>query len=237
MLSDLSKSPDRIAGMFDAIAGRYDVLNHILSAGVDRRWRRLAIRSLGLTGTERLVDVCTGTADLAVAACAAQPGAARVIGVDFARAMLRVGQEKVSRARLGRSIALVRGDATRLPLADRSVDAATVAFGIRNVEDTAAAVVELHRVMVPGGRLAVLEFAVPTLPVVRGFYLWYFEHVLPRVGRFVSRHRAAYSYLPESVAAFRSPEEFVKLLRQAGFGDIRADPLTLGVVMLYTGRA
>jgi len=223
--------------MFDAIAGRYDLLNHVLSAGIDRRWRRLAIRSLALSGTERLVDVCTGTADLAIAACAAQPGAARVVGVDFAAAMLRVGQEKVSRAGLRGSIALVRGDATRLPLADRSVDAATVAFGIRNVENTTAAVAELHRVMAPGGRLAILEFAVPTLPGIRGVYLWYFERVLPLVGRLVSRHRAAYSYLPESVAAFRSPDEFVKLLRQAGFGDIRAVQLTLGIVMLYTGRA
>jgi len=232
----VSKSPDRIAGMFDAIAGRYDFLNHALSAGIDRRWRRLAVRSLALTGKERLLDVCTGTADVAIAARAARPGAARVVGVDFAGAMLGVGQEKVTRAGFGGSIAFVRGDATRLPVADRSVERATVAFGIRNVEDVASACAELHRVLTPGGRLAVLEFAIPTLPGVRGAYLWYFKHILPRLGRLISRHRAAYSYLPESVSAFQPPAELVKLLRHAGFQDVTADPLSLGIVFLYTAR-
>jgi demethylmenaquinone methyltransferase / 2-methoxy-6-polyprenyl-1,4-benzoquinol methylase len=235
-LPDLSKSPARIAGMFDAIAVRYDFLNHLLSAGIDRRWRRQAIASLALTGRERVLDLCTGTADLAIAACTARPPAARVIGVDFAGAMLRIAREKLAARRLGGSVRLVRGDATRIPLADRSVNAATVAFGIRNVEDTVAACAEIHRVLTPGGRFAILEFAVPTTPGVRGAYLWYFNHVLPRIGRLVSRHNAAYEYLPASVGAFASPDELVKLLRQAGFRDVGASPLSLGVVFLYTGR-
>ena len=150
--------------------------------------------------------------------------------------MLRLGHEKVVSAGLDARVALVRGDATRIPVATGSVDRVTVAFGIRNVENTAAACAEMRRVLAPGGRIAVLEFAIPTLPVVRGAYLWYFNHVLPRFGRLISRHNAAYQYLPESVRAFASPDEFVKLLRHAGFIDISADPLTFGVVYLYTAH-
>jgi demethylmenaquinone methyltransferase/2-methoxy-6-polyprenyl-1,4-benzoquinol methylase len=220
--------------MFDAIAGRYDFLNHLLSAGLDRRWRRTAIRSLAMTGRERVLDLCTGTADLAIAARDARPGAARVVGVDFSSAMLAVGREKIAAGAGGGSIALVRGDATAVPLGDGAVDAVTIAFGIRNVERPEAACAEMRRVLAPGGRLAVLEFAIPTRPVVRQLYLWYFRQVLPRVGRAISRHNAAYGYLPESVGAFASPDEFVKILRHAGFRDIAATPLTLGIVYLYT---
>jgi demethylmenaquinone methyltransferase/2-methoxy-6-polyprenyl-1,4-benzoquinol methylase len=230
----LSRSPDRIAGMFDAIAGRYDLLNHLLSAGIDRRWRKRAIAALELSGRERVLDVCTGTADLAMAARQAPRPAASVVGVDFSEAMLRVGQAKLARARLERSIALVRADATAIPIADASIDAVTMAFGIRNVERPEAACVEIRRVLRPRGRLAVLEFAIPTHAILRIGYLWYFRHVLPRIGRLISRHDAAYGYLPASVGAFATPEEFVTILRQAGFSEIRAVPLTFGIVYLYT---
>ena len=222
--------------MFDAIASRYDLLNHVLSAGIDRRWRRRAIEALSLSGTERVLDLCTGTADLAMAARAATPGAARVVGVDFAGAMLRIGRAKLLGARQDAAVSLVRGDATRIPVADRAVDAVTIAFGIRNVERPAAACDEIHRVLRPGGRLAILEFAIPTTPVLRATYLAYFRYVLPRVGKLVSRHRSAYDYLPASVDSFASPKEFVKILQQSGFVDICAVPLTFGVVYLYTAR-
>lgn len=235
-MTDLNKSPERISGMFDAIAGNYDFLNHLLSAGIDRRWRARAIRSLHLTGAERVLDLCTGTADLAIAALDASPSARQVVGVDFAGAMLRVGLGKVRARGLASRAALVRGDATRIPAAGGSVDAVTVAFGIRNVQDTAAACGEIHRVLAPGGRLAVLEFAIPPTPGVRAAYLWYFNHVLPRIGRIVSRHNAAYGYLPASVGAFATPDEFVKILRQSGFAEIEAVPLTFGIVYLYTAR-
>jgi demethylmenaquinone methyltransferase/2-methoxy-6-polyprenyl-1,4-benzoquinol methylase len=237
-LSDpfVSKSPDRIEGMFDAIAGRYDVLNHVLSAGIDYTWRRRAIASLALTGTERVLDLCTGTADLAIAARVASPPAALVVGVDFSHEMLRVGHAKVRRAALGTSVVLVRGDAMRIPVADRSVDAVTIAFGIRNVEQPEVACRDMHRILAPGGRVAILEFAIPTIPVVRAAYLVYFRHVLPRIGKLISRHHAAYEYLPASVGAFSTPDDFVKILRHSGFTDIRAVPLTLGIVFLYTGR-
>ena len=222
--------------MFDAIAPRYDVLNHVLSAGIDRYWRRRAIRSLRLTGRERVLDVCTGTADLAIAARTTTPGAARVVGLDFARAMLDLGRDKVARAGLAPEVALVRGDATQIPVATASVDAVTVAFGIRNVDDVPAACREMSRALKRGGALAILEFAIPTQPVVRAAYLSYFRHILPAVGRLVSRHHAAYGYLPDSVGAFATPDQFMETLRANGFVDVDAVSLTLGIVMLYTAR-
>ena len=224
------KSPDRIAGMFDAIAPRYDLLNHLLSAGIDKRWRAAAIRSLKLTGRETLIDICCGTADVALTA----REAARVVGVDFSGAMLALGLQKVKTAGEGARITLVRGDAMRLPAADRSVHAVTVAFGIRNVQRPEVACAEMARVLRPGGRLAILEFGVPRIPGIKPLYLWYFTHVLPRIGRAISGHGAAYSYLPASVGTFAPPAEFMATLRSAGFSEVRADPLTFGIVYLYT---
>jgi demethylmenaquinone methyltransferase/2-methoxy-6-polyprenyl-1,4-benzoquinol methylase len=235
-VSPISKAPDRIAGMFDAIAGRYDFLNHLLSAGIDRRWRTRAIRSLQLTGRERILDLCSGTGDLAIAAMRAQPSAARVVGVDFAGAMLRVGAGKLHTGQLDDRVAMVQGDATRIPLGDASVDAVTIGFGIRNVQDMDAACAEIYRVLKPGGRLAILEFAVPTVPVIGGLYRFYLNRVLPLVGRAVSRHNAAYGYLPASIGAFASPDEFVKILRQANFDTIVPIRLTFGSVILYTAQ-
>jgi demethylmenaquinone methyltransferase / 2-methoxy-6-polyprenyl-1,4-benzoquinol methylase len=225
------KTPDRIAGMFDAIAPRYDLLNHLLSAGIDRRWRKRAIATLGLTGRETLIDVCTGTADVALEAS----GAARVIGVDFAGAMLTLGLRKVHAGGQAKRIALVRGDAMRLPARDQTADAATVAFGIRNVQRPEIACAEMARVLRRGGRLAILEFGVPRIPGVSALYLWYFRHVLPLIGRLISGHTGAYSYLPASVGTFSPPAEFMTLLRQAGFAEVRAVSLTFGIVYLYTG--
>lgn len=230
------KSPDRISGMFDAIAGRYDLLNTVLSGGLDRYWRRKAIRTLALTGQERLLDVCTGTADVAMAGARAAPGAARVLGVDFAGAMLAHGAAKVRDAGLGSRLQLARGDAMRLPVADQSVDAVTIAFGIRNVQQPEVACTELLRVLRPGGRLAILEFGLPVIPAVRPLYLWYFNHVLPRIGRAVSRHTEAYDYLPQSVGTFPWGEAFARILRDTGFSHVEARPLSLGIVYLYSAK-
>jgi demethylmenaquinone methyltransferase/2-methoxy-6-polyprenyl-1,4-benzoquinol methylase len=216
--------------MFDAIAPRYDLLNHLLSAGIDRRWRTRAIRTLQLSGRETLVDVCTGTADIALAA----HGAARVVGVDFAGAMLGLGLGKVRRAGEERRIALVRGDALRLPVADAAADAVTIGFGIRNVQNPEVGCAEMARVLRRGGRLAILEFGMPRVPGVRALYEWYFSRVLPFIGRRISGHGGAYAYLPASVGSFPPPDEFVTVLRHAGFADVRAVPLTFGIVYLYT---
>lgn len=236
MTVSTSKQPARIAGMFDAIAGRYDFLNHFLSAGLDRRWRRRAIRALELRGHERVLDVCTGTADLAIAAVSSTPAARDAVGVDFSAEMLRVGLEKVKRAGLASRVQLSRGDAMQLPLSDASMDGVTVAFGIRNVVEPARACAECLRVLRPGGRLAILEFGMPTAPAFRGAYRWYFRALLPRIGRLVSRHTDAYSYLPSSVSEFPDGAAFAAILQAAGFRAVRHVPLTLGVVYLYTAE-
>jgi demethylmenaquinone methyltransferase / 2-methoxy-6-polyprenyl-1,4-benzoquinol methylase len=230
------KAPEKISGMFDAIAGRYDLLNTVLSGGLDRYWRSRAIASLKLTGRERLLDVCAGTADVAIGAARRSHGAARVVGVDFSGAMLACGLTKVNSSGLSTRVQLIRGDAMALPAANDSADAVTIAFGIRNVQRPEIACKELLRVLRPGGRLAILEFGLPVIPAVRPLYLWYFNHVLPRIGRAVSRHDAAYTYLPQSVGTFQFGEEFARILRTTGFSQVNASPLTLGVVYLYTGQ-
>jgi demethylmenaquinone methyltransferase / 2-methoxy-6-polyprenyl-1,4-benzoquinol methylase len=230
------KSPARIAGMFDAIAGRYDFLNTFLSAGLDRYWRRRAIASLTLSGRETMADVCTGTADLAIGAARRSHGARHVIGVDFSGSMLVHGLEKVRAQALDNRIQLVRGDAMQLPLGDASVDALTIGFGIRNVQNTETACAEIFRVLKPGGRVAILEFGLPTAPAVRPLYLWYFRNVLPHIGRVISRHDAAYTYLPESVGSFPWGADFARFLVAAGFSHVDPRPLSLGVVYLYSAR-
>lgn len=227
------KAPAKIAGMFDAIAGHYDLLNTVLSGGLDRYWRRRAIASLKLTGRERLLDVCTGTADVAIGS--ARRGAARVVGVDFSGAMLAHGLDKVKQGSLASRIQLVRGDAMNLPVTSESVHAATIAFGIRNVIEPVAACRELFRVLRPGGRLAILEFGTPRSRLFGPVYHWYSRNILPRIGRAVSRHDAAYTYLPESIGAFAYGDEFARILSAAGFSHVEARPLMFGAVYLYTG--
>lgn len=230
-----SREPAKIAGMFDAIARHYDTLNHLLSAGLDRRWRARTVAALQLTGRERLLDMCTGTADLAIAAATGPAGQARqVVGIDFSVRMLAHARSKIRDAGLGAKILLARGDATRMPLPDAAFDVATVAFGIRNVVDPGQACREFLRVLRPGGRLAVLEFGSPSVPGLRTLYFWYFRHVLPRIGRLISRHGEAYSYLPSSVIEFPSGGAFMAMLRQAGFAEGKYRTFTFGVVYLYT---
>jgi demethylmenaquinone methyltransferase/2-methoxy-6-polyprenyl-1,4-benzoquinol methylase len=229
-----SKEPARIAGMFDAIARHYDALNHLLSAGLDRRWRRRAVQALGLSGRERVLDMCTGTGDLAIEAS----GRTRqIVAIDFSTEMLRIAAAKTFEPPLRTRIHLVRADATAVPLPNASFDAAMVAFGIRNVLDPLKGCQEFRRVLVPGGRLAVLEFGSPRIPGLRALYLWYFSRVLPLIGRVVSKHSDAYTYLPASVIEFPTGEAFASMLRAAGFTDVRFETLTFGVVYLYLARA
>lgn len=232
-MAAVDKSPARIAGMFDAIAPRYDLLNHLLSAGLDRRWRQRAVDALALPPGWRVLDVCTGTADLAIATVVRVPGTT-VIGVDFAGEMLRRGLSKLRDRRLTHLVHLVRGDATRVPVSSASCGAATIAFGIRNVAEPAQALAELARVLRPGGRLAILEFGEPRIPGIRTLYSWYFRYLLPLIGRRVSKHGSAYSYLPASVGTFPPPREFAALIAATGFSQVQAVPLTFGIVYLYT---
>jgi len=228
----VDKTPARIAGMFDAIAPRYDLLNHVLSVGLDVRWRARAVRELHLRPGARVLDLCTGTGDLAIAAVHAQPGAS-VIGVDFAGEMLRLAHRKIAALSLKHSVRVVRADGTRIPLAAGCCDAATIGFGIRNVVEPRAALEELARVLRPGGRLAILEFGQPRIPGIRTMYSWYFRYLLPLVGKTVSRHGSAYSYLPASVGTFPPAQEFAGVIAATGFSQVSAVPLSLGIVYLY----
>ena len=232
---DTGKAPARIAGMFDAIAGRYDLLNHLLSGGQDLYWRWRAVRRLRLSGREHVLDLCTGTCDVA-RAIVKRKLARRVLGIDFSGEMLRVGQRKLRAEGRDGVIGLARADVMRLPVATASIDAVTIAFGIRNVEDAGVALAEVARVLKPGGRLAILEFSTPQHPLIRSGYLWYFRNVLPRLGRLVSHHGEAYAYLPASVESFTPPSEFLAQLRAAGLTQCEAVPLTFGVVYLYVAQ-
>ena len=231
----VDKTPDRIAGMFDAIAARYDLLNRLLSGGLDRIWRVRAVNALELSGTQTVLDLCTGTADLAIAAALRPGGAHRVVAIDFASKMLRRGYVKLRTRELRRRVRLIRGDATCVPMVGGSVDAVAIGFGIRNVSEPTKALDEIYRVLRPGGHFAILEFGEPTPKILRMVYAWYFQNVLPWVGRALSGHQSAYSYLPSSVGSFHGPPAFCEMLRTSGFSEVRAVPLSFGIVYLYLG--
>jgi demethylmenaquinone methyltransferase/2-methoxy-6-polyprenyl-1,4-benzoquinol methylase len=217
--------------MFDRIAPRYDVLNRVLSAGIDMRWRRRLVRAVGGT---RGLDVCSGTGDVLVEYLRRDPRRTG-IGVDMSAGMLALGAAKLRRLGLDVRGRMLAGDAEELPVAGARFDAVTVAFGIRNVGDPAAALREMHRVLRPGGRAAVLEFSLPQ-GTLGGAYRLYFNRVLPRIGTWISGDAAAYAYLPASVASFARPEQFGALMTGAGFAAVRWEPLTGGIAHLYIGE-
>lgn len=220
--------------VFSEIAPRYDLLNHLLSMNVDRAWRRRALGELAWNRAPSgvFLDLCAGTLDVG-AQLVRQPGfRGFVVAADFAEPMLRAGAGKAARAVLAPLVA----DAVELPLQDRTVAGAIVAFGIRNVAQLDAALAEVHRVLAPGARFVILEFSTPRAAPVRALYHLYFRHVLPTVGRLVSGHRTAYSYLPQSVANFPAEEELAARMRRAGFSDVRWRSLTFGIAAIHVGE-
>ena len=219
--------------MFSGIAGRYDLLNHLLSGNVDKSWRRVAVRALesSLVEGARVLDVACGTGDLSLVL--AEAGAARVIGLDFCRPMLEIARRKAVAD--SRSIPFVEGDALRLPFADATFDAVTIAFGLRNLASVADGLRELRRVLKPGGRLAVLEFSSPVVPGFRALFRFYFTRVLPHIGGLVSGSRGAYEYLPDSVSRFPDQKRLVELMRAEGFEGVEYCNLTGGIAALHTG--
>jgi demethylmenaquinone methyltransferase / 2-methoxy-6-polyprenyl-1,4-benzoquinol methylase len=227
-------APEKAAvrSMFDRIAPRYDLLNRVLSAGIDARWRRRCIDAVA--GASRVLDLCSGTGDLLVEFLARDPVRTGV-GVDLSTEMLVRGAAKLRRRGMDGRGRMAAGDAERLPVRAGAFDAATVAFGIRNVGDPAMALREMHRALRPGGRAAILEFSMPG-GTLGGAYRLYFTQVLPRIGGLVSGDAGAYSYLPASVGRFPAPAEFAAAMTAAGFASVRYTALTAGIAHLYTGE-
>lgn len=219
--------------MFDQIAGRYDFVNRVLSLGLDQRWRRRVIKELDLAANARVLDVATGTCDLAIAIAKAVP-AGKVIGVDPSAQMLKVGAVKLAKRGLDHQIELVQGDCMALPQATGEVDAATIAFGIRNVPDRAKGLRELARVTRRGGRVAVLELGEPKKTLFGRFAAFHSHHMVPRLGALLSGQRE-YKYLQKSVAAFPSNEEFAQMMRDNGLEVEKVIPMTFGVCTLFIG--
>ena len=227
---------EQVARMFDGISGRYDLLNRLLSMGIDIRWRRVALRMLrerGIPG--RVLDVATGTADLALALAADLPEA-EVIGVDLSEGMLGVGRQKVERNGLRARVRLEQADAENLPFEDGSFDAVTVAFGVRNFENLDKGLGELQRVLRPGGHLMVLEFSRPTSPLVKGLMNLYSRSLMPALGGWLSKDRAAYAYLPASVQVFPEGDAFEERLQRAGLQPLRQRRLSMGISSVYIAR-
>lgn len=219
--------------MFDAIADRYDLLNRIISLGVDQRWRRLTVQSLQLGAEPRVLDVATGTADLALLIARRHPDA-RVTGVDPSKNMLAIGATKIERAGLADRVEVAEGDAQALPSEDDTFDAATIAFGIRNVPDRALGLRELARVTRPGGRVAILELSEPRSGLMGTLARFHVHHVVPTLGALLSG-KAEYRYLQRSIAAFPPPDAFADLMRANGFDQVEVTSLTFGVCALFVG--
>lgn len=228
----VDKQAAQIRRMFAAVAPRYDFLNHLLSLSLDRLWRRRLRSELlrRMPPGPRILDLCTGTGDVAFALAAT--GA--VVGADFCHPMLVRAREKARRR--GATVHFVEADSLAAPFPAQSFDAVTIAFGLRNLEDYRRGLAEMRRLLRPGGHLAVLEFAIPTTPLFRRIYLFYFTRLLPRIGGWVSGASGAYSYLPASVRTFPSPQTLAGQLRELGFQDILLVPLTFGVAVLYLAR-
>jgi len=232
----ITQTPGRkqqVQVMFNSIAGRYDLLNHLLSMGIDRGWRKKLVRLMAKDKPSRILDMATGTADLAIAAAKIHPD--NITGTDIAEEMLAIGQEKVDKLGLGNIIKLLKADSENLPFGNSELDAAMVAFGVRNYENLPKGLSEMSRVLKPGSRAFILEFSKPQKFPVKQLFGFYSRFILPVIGRLVSKHSTAYSYLPESVAAFPQEDEFINIMLKSGFSKAEFMSLSFGITNLYIG--
>lgn len=225
---------EQMAKMFNNISHRYDFLNHFLSLGIDRTWRKRAIGLLKASKPRFILDVATGTGDFAIQAMELQPE--KVTGIDISEGMLEKGREKVEKLRLTSKIELLKGDSEDLKFGDNTFDAVTVGFGVRNFEDLEKGLSEIHRVLKPGATFVVLEFSRPRKFPMRQIYNFYFKNILPGLGRLISSDRSAYTYLPESVQVFPDGTDFENILKKVGFNETSCKPLTFGISSIYVAR-
>lgn len=231
----LNKDKDVISDMFNSIAPAYDTLNHTLSLGIDKLWRRKVSKDILKSGSKNIIDIATGTADLAID-IASYSRECQVTGVDFSVGMLKIGDTKVRAKSLNKRVTLVEGDALDLQFEDNSFDAATVGFGVRNFSDLNKGLREIKRVLKPGSNLYVIELSLPANPFIKTIYNIYFKSILPFIGKFKSKDKFAYTYLPQSVSQFLTREEFIKTLYDVGFTTCYYQLLTLGVATLYIAK-
>ena len=231
----LSDKGEKIQQMFGAIAPRYDFLNRLLSFGIDRRWRKKAVRLLKYREGSRILDVATGTGDVALEIARSTPASVRITGADFCKEMIELGVVKVAASPYAARIDMKVAPCEDLPFANNTFDSITIAFGIRNVVDRKLGLAEMWRVLRPGGRMIILEFSTPRSQLFRQIYYFYFRRLLPVVGGLFSRYNA-YKYLPDSVLEFPSHEEFSRMISEAGFRNIHIHELTFGIATIYAGE-
>lgn len=224
----------QVAKMFNNISQRYDFLNHFLSLGIDKGWRKKAIRILKPYNPKYILDVATGTGDFAIQALELNPE--KVIGVDISEGMLEIGRQKINRKNLTSKVELFEGDSENLRFPENKFDAVTVGFGVRNFENLEKGLQEIYRVLKPGAVLVVLEFSRPRKFPFRQIYNFYFKTILPKLGRMISKDRSAYTYLPESVEAFPDGMDFINILNKVGFKKTACKSLTFGISSIYTGQ-
>lgn len=230
-IADNKKS--QVAQMFNSIAGKYDFLNHFLSAGVDIYWRKKAIDFVAATKPQFILDIATGTGDFAIEALRVNPR--KIIGVDISEGMLEVGRQKMLKKKINHLVELQVGDSENLQFKADEFDTVMAAFGVRNFENLPKGLSEMYRVLKPGGQLVILEFSKPTSFPFKQAYNFYFKNILPVFGKLISKDRAAYTYLPESVQAFPDGPDFVNILKQVGFKATAWHPLTFGISSIYVG--
>lgn len=225
---------EQVADMFNNISGTYDFLNHFMSLGIDVIWRKKAIRELLNDRPQYMLDVATGTGDLAFEALRILKPA-KIIGVDISKGMLEVAQQKISKRQLDDVFEVRLGDSEKLLFDDNTFDAITVAYGVRNFEDLDKGLRDMYRVLKPGGKVVILEFSKPKVFPVKQGYNFYFKYITPTIGRLFSKDSSAYTYLPESVAAFPDGNEFTARMLQSGFRQTKSRPLAFGICSIYTG--
>ena len=223
---------ETVRSMFDSIAWRYDFLNHFLSAGIDRSWRKKVVKSIAQQKPNQVLDVATGTADLAIQL--AKYSNTRITGIDISEKMLAIGKQKIQKKNLNTQITLLQADSEKLPFDNASFDCVMVAFGVRNFENLKTGLSEMKRVLKQGGQVAILEFSHPDKTPFKQFYHFYAQQILPRIGSFFTKNKEAYSYLPQSVETFPDKKVFIELLSESGFSNFKQKRFTFGIATYYS---